>query len=210
VKQLYKAETDLDAFWGSIDTELEKLGDDHSQDALRRLLDQGSNMRRTQPWSEPHQKRANETRSKTDKPLPSDVLHEYQPLSQLRGEGVAEEEPADAEREPSPKPQPKFTVSKKAQQVIAKLFHDPDANDNTIGEVKRTGFSSAMTNLGFSTEHMHGSQWQFNPTDRLDVTRGIAFHELNPASAFSWKKARDIGVRLHRAYGWEGSLFMRS
>jgi len=100
-------------------------------------------------------------------------------------------------------------VNKKGLQVFTRIFYDPETNESIAGDVKWSDFKAAMTSVGFSAEHMHGSQWQFNPAAHLNLTRGIAFHEPHPSPKFSHDQARGVGARLHRAYGWVGSMFVR-
>lgn len=231
VEQMCVAEANLDAFWAMVDAEFERRSDGHAQEALQRLLDQGGKMKRTKPWSDRHEKWANEVQTK---PAPSDLLYQSQPLSQIfhdstkeitgnfnkssvsvktkektRGETVTEEGPVEQAREPSPEPRPKLMVNKRAHLVFAQLFHDPDTNEKEGGEVKWTEFLYAMTKVGFTAEQMHGSQWQFNPTEKLGLNRGIAFHQPHPGCTFTHDQARNCGARLNRAYGWEGSMFVR-
>lgn len=100
-------------------------------------------------------------------------------------------------------------MNKKGLQMFARIFHDPEINENIAGDVKWSDFKAAMTSVGFSAEHMHGSQWQFNPAAHLNLTRSIAFHESHPSPKISHVQARGVGARLHRAYGWVGLMFVR-
>jgi len=232
VDQLCLAEANLDAFWSSVDATLEGLADGHAQEALQRLLDEGGDMRRTKPWSEHHREWSEKFQAKTPASLPSEDLYDHQPLSQTfhdsskeitgsfdkssiltktkektRGATAAEDAPADPTRDLSPEPPRKYKVSKKAHSVFTQLFHNPDDNTKAAGEVKWQDFVTALTNLGFSAQQMHGSQWQFNPSEEMHLPRGIAFHQPHPGIALSHDQARHCGARLHRAYGWDSSTF---
>ncbi|KAF2195747.1 hypothetical protein K469DRAFT_699359 [Zopfia rhizophila CBS 207.26] len=63
-----------------------------------------------------------------------------------------------------------------------------------------------MTAVGFSVEKLHSSAWQFNPA-KLDVERGIQFHNPHPDKNISFLLARRFGQGLTRAYGWIGAMF---
>ncbi|KAH3974950.1 hypothetical protein HBI40_075180 [Parastagonospora nodorum] len=234
VEKLCRAEAKLDAFWISIDADLEKWADGHPQKTLQRLLDNGGDMLRTQPWSKRHEEWAADRQGKGSKSAPPDLLLKSEPLSRIfhdaskeitgifnksniitktkakiRPEGGPDGGLVDPRRDPSPEPQVTLPVNKKGLQVFSRIFYNPETNENPAGDVKWSDFKGAMASVGFSAEHMHGSQWQFNPAAHLNLTRGIAFHEPHPSPKFSHDQARGVGARLHRAYGWVGSMFVR-
>ena len=74
------------------------------------------------------------------------------------------------------------------------------------GEVSWTDFLHALVSTGFKPEKLYGSVWQFTPAN-LDVERSIQFHEPHPSGKIPFRKARQHGRRLFRAYGWRGEMF---
>ncbi|OAA59576.1 hypothetical protein SPI_05774 [Niveomyces insectorum RCEF 264] len=102
--------------------------------------------------------------------------------------------------------QPTFAVDARALKVFRTLFFNPDTT-STPGEVPWNDFLHAMASTGFSAEKLYGSVWQFRPT-RLDIERSIQIHEPHPQSKLPFVRARCIGRRLHRAYGWFGGMFV--
>jgi hypothetical protein len=58
-----------------------------------------------------------------------------------------------------------------------------------------------MVRLGFSSEKLQGSAWQFTPGGDLGTNHGIHFHEPHPDSDIPYTMARQFGRRLRRVYG---------
>ncbi|PYI03682.1 hypothetical protein BO78DRAFT_463113 [Aspergillus sclerotiicarbonarius CBS 121057] len=104
-----------------------------------------------------------------------------------------------------PDVQPTFTVDRRAYKVFTTLFYVPSRTSQP-GEVPWTDFLHAMASTGFSMEKLYGSVWQFTP-QRLDVERGIQFHEPHPSGKIPFRTARRHGRRLFRAYGWHSGMF---
>lgn len=101
-----------------------------------------------------------------------------------------------------------FAVDKRALKVFGTLFFTPSASDQTpAGETAWIEFLHAMRSVGFLIEKLYGSVWQFQPT-KLDVERGICFHEPHPGTKHPFTTMRRYGRRLTRAYGWEGDMFV--
>lgn len=84
------------------------------------------------------------------------------------------------------------------------LFFNP-AVMSIPGEAPWNDFLHAMTAVGFSTEKLYGSPWQFHPT-KLDVETPIQFHEPHPVSKVPSRVARRYGRRLQRTYDWFGGI----
>jgi hypothetical protein len=226
VNMLCKAEANLDAFWNHVDDDLKKLSSNWQQGVLQRLLDESGSMHRTIPWSErDHSKMVKSPPVQEiydSKPQPlSHVFHD--PSVEITGNfdkssivektkektrGVADHAEADAEpaRELSPEPRLKFTLSENIYEVFRALFHLPGEKDQPP-KLEWLPFVNALVHLGFTAEHMQGSQWQFNPLPRLNLTRGISFHQPHPRNEVPLEMARRFGRRLNRAYGWDGSMF---
>lgn len=86
------------------------------------------------------------------------------------------------------------------------LFFDPEVT-STPGLIPWNDFLYAMAATGFKIEKLYGSVWQFTPT-KLDVERGIHFHEPHHMGKTPFETARRHGRRLTRAYGWHGGMFV--
>jgi hypothetical protein len=101
-----------------------------------------------------------------------------------------------------------FAVDKRALKVFGTLFFTPSASDQApAGETAWIEFLHAMRSVGFLIEKLYGSVWQFQPT-KVDVERGICFHEPHPGTKHPFTTMRRYGRRLTRAYGWEGDMFV--
>lgn len=225
VEALCKAEANLDAFWTHVDANIKKCSFHEHQLALKRLFEDVGGMYRTKPWGARHE-------STSNLPIPEAELHEPQPLSDLfhdstkeitgnfnktslaaktkektRGApGNPEAEP-EQERDPSPEATQVFTVNKTDHRIFKMLFHMPEDNATPIKKTTWRAFCTALTNLGFSAEHLPGSAWQFEPPAHLGLGRGISFHEPHPSDEIHLDMARKLGRRLNRAYGWHGAMF---
>lgn len=229
VNMLCKAEANLDRFWNHVDTNLNAIVDNYQQGVLQRLLDERGDMHRTIPWSErDHSKDAKQV------PFKEAFDFKHQPLSntfhdssteitgsfdksliiektkeKTRGTPAAAEEPAEPAREPSPEAAIEFAVGKHSYEAFRALFHMP--GEAPVASVRWNDVVGALTDIGFSAQHLHGSQWQFNPVAapvaELDLKRGISFHAPHPGDEVPLELARRYGRRLSRAYGWEGTMF---
>ncbi|KAK7977615.1 hypothetical protein PG988_005105 [Apiospora saccharicola] len=73
------------------------------------------------------------------------------------------------------------------------------------GEVKWTEFLHAMWSVGFQSEKLYGSVWQFSPaagaSAGLERVRAIQFHEPHPSSRIPYKIARAMGRRMRKRFG---------
>ena len=101
----------------------------------------------------------------------------------------------------------RFYLEARALKVFRTLFYAPSISA-TPGEIAWADFPYAMTSVGFEIEKLYGSIWQFTPT-KLDVERSIHFHEPHPSGKLRYVVARRFGRRLHRAYGLDGSCFVK-
>jgi hypothetical protein len=105
------------------------------------------------------------------------------------------------------KMKPLFHVGKDAYIVFKALFSMP--NDGELPrKIRWDQVVAALTKLGFTAEKLHGSAWQFTPR-KLELNRGIQFHEPHPDGEVPLTLARYYGRRLNRAYGWDGTMFRR-
>ncbi|KAF2821818.1 hypothetical protein CC86DRAFT_410897 [Ophiobolus disseminans] len=228
VDMLCKVEANLDRFWNHVDSNLNAFVDNYQQGVLQRLLDEGGDMHRTIPWSE-----RDHTRDEKQVPFKEAFDFKYQPLSttfhdnskeitgsfdrssivekgkeKTRGTDATEEQ-AEPAREPSPESPLEFAVDKHSFEAFRALFHMPGKEQ--AASIRWNDVVSALTSIGFSAQHLHGSQWQFNPAAapvaELNLRRGIGFHAPHPADEVPLDLARRHGRRLSRAYGWEGSMF---
>ncbi|CVK86141.1 uncharacterized protein FMAN_06483 [Fusarium mangiferae] len=231
VDTMRRAEANLDIIWTKIDQITQKNVTDFKETALYTLLSRPRTLRRTPEWVEPIK-----TDSKAESITNRDLWELNKPLSRLFLDEPAQEpkkfkpevksktkvktkrdptEPATAEQATPPADeaepaaeatQPTFAVDAKALKVFRTLFFDPEVT-STPGLIPWNDFLYAMAATGFKIEKLYGSVWQFTPT-KLDVERGIHFHEPHPMGKIPFETARRHGRRLTRAYGWHGGMFI--
>ncbi|KAI4619016.1 hypothetical protein J4E83_005968 [Alternaria metachromatica] len=217
-----KAERNLDRFWRYVDNSFRKLTGCSQHDTIRRLFEEGGPMRRTAQWHDP------EDLGTTSIP----VVYEYIPVfesfhdstqeitgnfnrlalaskSKSKTHGAMALVISDVDQHPKDQPtlvsKPLYHVGKDAYAVLKALFYMPNDNE-TPGKIRWDQVVATLTKLGFAVEKLHGSAWQFTPK-KLDLPRGIQFHEPHPGGEVPLTLARQYGRRLARAYGWEGKMF---
>ncbi|KAL2822761.1 hypothetical protein BDW59DRAFT_149106 [Aspergillus cavernicola] len=228
VETLRSAEANLDKLWTAIDQIILAKAGDLPGSAVKNLLSQLRILHRTKEWVEPAPAPA--------KPKPAatattdlDIYSFFSPISQIYSGSSAlkldtpqlkskvktrgtpqpppiTEPPAEPPNTTIPDHQPTFPVNSRALKVFRTLFFNPDVT-STPGEIPWTDFLHAMTSVGFEVMKLYGSVWQFQPT-KLDVERGIQFHEPHPKGKVPFTVARRFGRRLNRAYGWVGGMFV--
>jgi len=220
-----KAERNLDRFWRSIDNSFRKLTGYSQHATIRRLFDEGGPMRRTAPWHDPED---------NDELQTSPITFQYQPMSEIfhdrkkeitgkfdrfavagktkakkhgpmivRAKDVGVDQ--NAQEQSVAVSKPLYHVGKDAYVVIKALFHVPNDSEPP-GKIRWDQLVTTLTKLGFAVEKLHGSAWQFTPK-KLNLPRGIQFHEPHPSGEVPLALARRYGRRLARAYGWEASMF---
>jgi hypothetical protein len=104
---------------------------------------------------------------------------------------------------------PRLKIDQRTSKALGALFHIPDSKGHQT-ELNWTEMLHAMTRTGFAAEKLYGSIWQFTPTDNLEftgTTRSIQFHEPHPQNSLPYWKARRLGRRLTRRYGWSWETF---
>ncbi|KAF5712602.1 SET domain-containing protein [Fusarium mundagurra] len=228
VDTLRRAEANLDIVWAKIDQVTKKHVTDFEKTYVHHFLSQPRTLRRTAEWVEPTQ-----TDSKVELITSKDLWELSKPLSKLFLDEPAQEPkkfkpedksktkvktkgdptepattqeatpPADEAEPATEATQPTFAVDAKALKVFRTLFFDPEVT-STPGLIPWNDFLYAMAATGFEIEKLYGSVWQFTPT-KLDVARGIHFHEPHPMGKIPFETARRHGRRLARAYGWHGA-----
>jgi hypothetical protein len=216
VQAMRAAEAHLDEFWGAVIEELSKSS--ALSPVLRELLLEQV-LERTAEWTEL------ERRPQVTADIPTDtqpfggltsqpervnaksIIQEIRVKAKTRGVAHPvddlEQEPLQHAEESELR---QFKVDKRAFKVFKILFYTPNTNDHP-GEIPWTDYLHAFRAVGFSVEKMHGSAWQFTPSN-LDVERGIQFHEPHPNKKLPFKTARRYGRRLSRNYGWHGKMFI--
>ncbi|KAF6827912.1 hypothetical protein CPLU01_08838 [Colletotrichum plurivorum] len=223
---LRRAEANLDSIWTEVDRAARFHEPQWHGTAVYSLLSQPRLLRRTADWVEPVKaKSASDVKANVQalerplsnlfigeggtarpaRPAPSKVKTKTRGTSSTVKDSTAPAEP-EAGQSSDPDPQPTFHVDARALKVFRLLFFDPDAT-STPGTISWTEFLHAMTATGFRVEKLYGSVWQFLPT-KLDVERGIHFHEPHPKAKLAFEVARRYGRRLTRAYGWHGGMFV--
>ena len=227
VEAMREAEANLDVFWAKVDETMNrKLGNHLKGTALYALLTQARALQRTPEWAEPRkdENRRGAVQDALCRPLselyfdlqlrtertvaPQKLLSNVKAKDKTRGDAKADVSIDSEEMAIAPNAhdqQPVFKVDARALKVFKTLFFTQSVSA-TPGEVLWTDFLHAMSSTGFRAEKLHGSAWQFSPT-QLDVERSIQFHEPHPSSKIPYLVARRFGRRLNRAYGWHGGQF---
>ncbi|KAI8411884.1 hypothetical protein FOFC_08493 [Fusarium oxysporum] len=221
------AEASRDIVWAKIDQVTQKNATGFENTCVYELLSRPRTLRRTAEWVEPAK-----TDSKVESITNRDLWELNKPPSKLFLDEPAQEpkkfkpeiksktkgdptEPATAEEATPPADeaepateatQPTFAVDAKALKVFRTLFFDPEVT-TTPGLIPWNDFLYAIAATGFKIEKLYGSVWQFTQT-KLDVERGIHFHEPHPMSKIPFETARRHGRRLMRTYGWHGGMFV--
>ncbi|KAG0043473.1 hypothetical protein BGZ83_011357 [Gryganskiella cystojenkinii] len=164
------------------------------------------------PISQLHLDSESSTRDNKDEVLPA------KPKIKTRGTATASTvsthdlSSASAENSEEVDTERTFAVDKRALKVFSTLFYQPSSSAQP-GEIPWIDFLHAMISIGFAVEKLYGSVWHFTPTvgessDSTDnLTRSIQFHEPHPVPKIPYRRARTIGRRLLRAYGWHGEMF---
>ncbi|KAL7758691.1 hypothetical protein ACKLNR_011118 [Fusarium oxysporum f. sp. zingiberi] len=219
-----RAEANLDIVWAKIDQVTQKHVTGFENTCVYELLSRPRTLRRTAEWVEPAK-----TDSKAESITNRDLWELNKPPSTLFLDEPAQEpkkfkpeiksktkvktkgdptEPATAEEAtpPAEATQPKFAVDAKALKVFRTLFFDPEVT-TTPGLIPWNDFLYAIAATGFKIEKLYGSVWQFTQT-KLDVERGIHFHEPHSMGKIPFETARRHGRRLTRTYGWHGGMFV--
>ena len=106
-----------------------------------------------------------------------------------------------------------FTFTERSLKVFRKMFKMP--YPETPAEIKWADFLTAMRDSGFNIVKQYGSLWLFTPLS-LGVDRSIFLHE--PQIGFDarsgvlemdFKHAQRLAQRLHYAYGWDETWFVK-
>ncbi|KAF2108680.1 hypothetical protein BDV96DRAFT_652618 [Lophiotrema nucula] len=225
IDAMRKAEESLDKFWQKVDTWFKKKTVEGYHHALQSLLDDNGSLKRTAPWVEPSRSQCTNAHAKDYsiyQPL-SRILHDEtkeitgkfsktSTVSSVKAKTRGSTSVSETDQEGQPHAGGKefdeeevFTVTKSAFKVFETLFHSP-TNADIPGQIKWMTFVEALAELGFSGEKTTGSIWRFSPV-KIQLERGISFHEPHPDPKIPYPLARRIGRRLNRAYGWDISKF---
>ncbi|EPE09539.1 hypothetical protein F503_07315 [Ophiostoma piceae UAMH 11346] len=111
------------------------------------------------------------------------------------------------------------TVDCRAARVFRALFQDgTDQDGSTPPAVTWPDIVHALHAAGLSVERLHASVWLFTPRSSNKTRPGTKslqpslFYEpqcANGTAKLAPDTARLIGIRLNRAYGWDGSTFSK-
>ena len=229
ISVLCKAEANLDKFWNHVDSILNSIASNYQQGVLQRLLNDGGKMRRTIPWSKRERKQnatqvsvkdvyeyAYEPFFSTFHDTSTEITGNFDKSSivakskgKTRGAPATTEEQDEPNREPSPEPVISCEVGKKAYKAYRAIFHTP--GESPAAAMDWIDVVSALTDVGFSAEQLHVSQWQSNPVANqvvgMNLGPGISLHAPHSGSEVPVELARYYGKRLNRAYGWDGTMF---
>lgn len=83
-------------------------------------------------------------------------------------------------------------LKNRAFKVFKTLFYTPSQPD-LPGEIPWADFLCTIASTNFSPEKLYRSVWQFTPL-KLDVKRGVQFHELHPIGKIPFRIARRMGA----------------
>lgn len=233
---LRQAESNLDAFWAEFDAIMASKAQDIQGTATRQVLDQKRSLLRTAEWVAPERGTFESSPASTTH-LHQQLTDLHIAASAINGlkagKGPAAAEPKVKVKtkrqsdttidspveapvlDPTTTDKPKkILVDKRAYAVFTKLFYNPSATA-TPGDLPWKDFLHAMTaatSVNFAAEHIWGSVWQFRPraggaSSSAAPTKPINFHEPHPRKVIDYWKARIIGRRLERAYGWGRESF---
>lgn len=221
-----RAEGNLDAFWAEVDKQLLPL----ASTRIKKILSEHKSQR-TSPWTEPSKepsKGLREAPSQSFSELHLEREHSTKATisrgktirskTKIKTRGtprpVRESTPATQTDPPeTPNDKPVIALDKRALKVFRTLFHTPSSS-SIPGEIAWTDFLHAMSAVGFTSEKLYGSVWQFNPTEALkigngiDAARSIQFHEPHPVAKVAFRTARRWGRSLTKWYGWTGEMFV--
>ncbi|CAH0044960.1 unnamed protein product [Clonostachys solani] len=227
-----RAEETLEYFWVQIDKIIQKECSELDRFAFWRMLSQPRHIQRTPEWVDPKTKQAKA--SQVNNVDAVDMI--YRPLSNLfighqdQGQSRHARDKAKTKTKTKTKGQPSenqheaslaidvqamappvadlpsIPVDARSLKVFRTVFYNPNVT-STPGMLAWTDFVYAMTSTGlFSAEKSQGSAWQFHRVD--SNLRGVQFHEPHPDPKLPFETARHYGRRMHRAYGWVGTMFV--
>ncbi|RDW72172.1 hypothetical protein BP5796_08206 [Coleophoma crateriformis] len=225
-----RSENNLDALWNVIDRQFEEI----SQQSLIEALGLTSRtLQRTAPWVEPPKQQqlqdvaepasidsfssmsfqsesssvakvqtATKTKQKTRgkrQTGPTEVFNNATECTECTDNITKPAEQACQEIKT-------IKVSPHTYKVLSTLLFMPGKTDRGR-EISWQAFLLAMAQLGFSSQHLYGSVWQFEPSPTSGYTRNIQFHQPHPGNKIRFEHAKRIGRRLERAFGWRGHMF---
>jgi hypothetical protein len=222
VESMQAAEASLDAFWHAADEVFQKEAGRTPHNIVADIIEQRT-LQRTPPWVEPISKTgsaSSEILEYISVPISNDSHDQSKQITGIfdrlaittteksKTHGLPTSAVVDKPQEiatPHKDHQQTLVVDKRACKVVKALFHSPLSNDQP-GEVAWVDFLHAMVKIGFSTQKLQGSAWQFTPRN-LGSEQPIQFHEPHPSPKMPFTWARRIGRRLSRTYGWSGDTF---
>lgn len=108
-------------------------------------------------------------------------------------------------------PREKIEVSSKTYETLGFFFHSKTTGPKA-GEVKWKKVLAAMSDIGFIVSQGNGgSMFFFNPSKELEqkhrMGHGVIFHGPHPKDAVDGNKAREMGRRLYKNFGWSMKTF---
>ena len=115
-----------------------------------------------------------------------------------------EDDPSTSGEESVPERIP--VESNKDFKTFSSLFRSPAA-EGSAGELDWKKFVHAMTQVGFTAQHLDGSAWVFA---KVPGAGRILIHEPHPESKITPHIARRIARRLQRNFGWSSETFVLS
>lgn len=224
-RELQEAESNLDAFWKAVDSQVFRKAGKSLHDLLKGVLEERK-LQRTPDWREPDRDRVNkdqesniehlayqlsaaDLQQRTETTVGPDTVLAARAKEKTRGipNESKEETYARLPEAPTLEQPSRFAVSKRGFKVFSTLFYTP-SHEEPPGEIPWAEFLSAMASIGFSVKSLDGSAWIFAPTTDL-FRRCIIFHEPHPYNKIPYRTARRYGRRLERTYGWTGDSFVR-
>lgn len=227
VRSLRRAESNLDAFWESIDDFFFRTNGESLLQMFGRYATNSRELHRTPEWvprvqtvkEQPQAtleivlplERLELTPEKSarlcSQELPTKVKTRGHPGTSEKTEKVATKLDTGSDSRLSKQHRlsciPK--LSSRAIKVFCTLFYTP-GGDKHQHEISWNDFLHSMTSIGFAAEKLYGSVWHFTP-ETFEADRSIHVHEPHPSGKIAFHIARGLGRRLSRNYGWTGEMF---
>lgn len=223
-ERMRNAEQSLDDFWNAFDKSVRWREADFAGTAIHDLWNtHESSLQRTPVWVEPDKKTElkieelyipfsrllSDSQGLFGQNSQQEPSTDHRPKAKIKTRGIINTQSLELGAEPvpaQPEPvisEPHFAINYRALKVFKTVFFTPSVTA-TPGEVTWVDFRHAMDSVGFASEKLRGSAWQFSSES---LGRSIQFHDSHPSSKIPYRTLRRHGRRLYRAFGWRGEMF---
>lgn len=227
VRALRRAESNLDAFWGSIDDFFLRTNGESLLQLLCKYTTSPRELHRTPEWVQSVEPLIEQPQATLEDVLPLKRI-EFTPEKSVRfrGQKLPTKVKTRGHSDTSKRTENMTTqlvtasdskldkqnplpcipkLSSRATKVFCTIFCTPGSN-KPQHEISWKDFLHSMTSIGFAAEKLYGSVWHFTP-ETFEADRSIHVHEPHPSGKIAFYHARGLGRRLNRNYGWTGDMF---